>query len=453
MPQRARNRRPAFATALVIWAVALAVLILGTTQLSAWRQAADGREAVARVRAKWAARAAVEACAARLEHEATQAQPLGARTLLAQLAIDSIGDLSGATYRTRREEAGRIVDGPSDVQAKLNINTMTSADLMLLPDMTQEVADAIVDWIDADDDPGEQGSEREAYLSQPIPYITRNAPVRDLRDLELVAGVKPEWVRGEDWNLNGVLDPNEDDGDATWPPDNADGRLDAGWSAFVDTGGTFGGLASTGEERIDLTTADAQAVATALGVESAQADAIVAHVQNNSGQLADFISTNLSTIAQRNQQSQRGQGRTGGGGTGGRQQPRVRNLERAQLTTLLDRCTSGDPRAIAPGKVNLNTADERSFEYLASIDPATRDAILLFRDQFAGDMPSIADLLDAPTLTPAVVATLFPILDTRSNVFRVSAVGRDAATGLSVEIVAEVDRSTLPVTIRTLSIR
>ena len=38
---------------------------------------------------------------------------------------------------------------------------------------------------------------------------------------------RPEFVRGEDWNLNGRLDPNEDDGDISYPPDNSDGKLDA----------------------------------------------------------------------------------------------------------------------------------------------------------------------------------------------------------------------------------
>ena len=44
----------------------------------------------------------------------------------------------------------------------------------------------------------------------------------------MVLGVWPKEVRGEDWNLNNRLDPNENDGDASFPDDNADGVLDYG---------------------------------------------------------------------------------------------------------------------------------------------------------------------------------------------------------------------------------
>jgi hypothetical protein len=45
------------------------------------------------------------------------------------------------------------------------------------------------------------------------------------------------------------------------------------------------------------------------------------------------------------------------------------------------------------------------------------------------------------------------ILDTRSNAFIVSSRGRDAKTGIEVEIVATVDRSTLPATITEIRIQ
>jgi len=42
-----------------------------------------------------------------------------------------------------------------------------------------------------------------------------------------------EILYGEDTNLNGVLDPNENDGDVSLPTDNRDGRLDAGLLEYV----------------------------------------------------------------------------------------------------------------------------------------------------------------------------------------------------------------------------
>ncbi|MGQ0627970.1 MAG: hypothetical protein ACT4PL_07710 [Phycisphaerales bacterium] len=445
------NRR-GFATALVLWAIALAVLILAGLQMSAWRQAADGREAVARVRAQWAARAAIESVVARLEDEATQAQPLGAKSLMESLAADSNGELAGATYRTRHEDTTGVRSGPQDLGGLLNINLMTFDDLMLMPDMTEDAAYAIIDWIDADEDANLLGAEAESYLGLPIPYRPRNGPIRSLHELELVIGVKPEWVRGEDWNLNGLLDPGEDDGDITWPPDNRDGKLDAGWSAIVSTGGTSGGIAPTGEKRLDLATEQASAVAAAVGCESDQADAIVGHVTGGATTLGDFIRTNLSTIAQQNAQRQ-AQGSVLGQAANANRRTRVANLSREQLGALLDRCTIGESKMVYPGKINLNTVDERTLEYLATLQPTTRDALVLFRDQNAGDIAHLTDLLTVPQMNAATLADLYEKFDVRTNVYSVTAQGRDEATGLVVEITAEVDRSTLPVTIRSVVVR
>ena len=64
-----------------------------------------------------------------------------------------------------------------------------------------------------------------------------NAPVREaladiddaaVEELRLVAGVTAEILYGEDANLNGILDANENDADESAPYDNRDSRLDPG---------------------------------------------------------------------------------------------------------------------------------------------------------------------------------------------------------------------------------
>ena len=66
----------------------------------------------------------------------------------------------------------------------------------------------------------------------PSPYQIANAPLTTLDELLLVKGFTARIVYGEDANLNGLLDPNEDDGDASFPPDNGDGVLDRGLRAW-----------------------------------------------------------------------------------------------------------------------------------------------------------------------------------------------------------------------------
>ena len=53
---------------LVIWAVAIAAVLVGAAQVLAYRQATMGRESVAKVEARWAARAGIEETLAVLEY-------------------------------------------------------------------------------------------------------------------------------------------------------------------------------------------------------------------------------------------------------------------------------------------------------------------------------------------------------------------------------------------------
>jgi hypothetical protein len=150
--------------------------------------------------------------------------------------------------------------GLVDESSKININWLasespsdaTQAWLMNLPNMTPEIADAILDFIDTDDSQRTNGAESQYYQQLSPSYTARNAPLRSLDELLLVRGVTPALLYGEDSNHNGLLDPNENDGTNTWPPDNADGVLQPGWSAFLTVHSIEGNIQSTGEDRINL---------------------------------------------------------------------------------------------------------------------------------------------------------------------------------------------------------
>lgn len=105
--------------------------------------------------------------------------------------------------------------------------------LMGIPGMTLEVSEAIFDWIDADDEQRANGAENEYYQSLAPPYECKNAKLETLDELLLIRGITPQVLFGEDANRNGLLDPNENDGQLTAPFDNGDGVLDRGWSAYL----------------------------------------------------------------------------------------------------------------------------------------------------------------------------------------------------------------------------
>lgn len=128
------------------------------------------------------------------------------------------------------------VFGLVDEAGKLNLNTITQArlpTLLALPGMTEELAAAIVDWVDTDDDITPNGAESETYERLQPAYSCKNGPFESIEELALLNGATREILYGEDANQNGVLDPNEDDGDKSEPQDNADGKLDFGILEYV----------------------------------------------------------------------------------------------------------------------------------------------------------------------------------------------------------------------------
>src|SRR5213078_1447855 len=82
--------------------------------------------------------------------------------------IDSDGNLTGVRH------------GLEDESTRLNLNVLLILDkqqpgagrtlLMALPDMTEDIADAILDYIDPDDDARELGAEIDYYSSLDPPY-------------------------------------------------------------------------------------------------------------------------------------------------------------------------------------------------------------------------------------------------------------------------------------------
>jgi type II secretory pathway component PulK len=120
--------------------------------------------------------------------------------------------------------------GLTDEGAKLNLNAswVTADVLLFLPRMTPELAAAIVDWRDTNEDVTQGGAESETYLRYNPPYRCKNTNYESVAELRLVRGGDLNVLYGDDANLNGILDANENDGDASTPSDNQDGRVDPG---------------------------------------------------------------------------------------------------------------------------------------------------------------------------------------------------------------------------------
>ena len=158
----------------------------------------------------------------------------------AYFSIRAVAPADGGGYAQRF--------GVVDEGGKLNVNSLIALDptgqvlhdaLMKIPDMTEEIADAIVDWVDADDDARAGGAESAYYLALSNPYKAKNGPLNTLDELLLVKGVTDALLYGGDKNRNGVQDEGE--------PDNT-----RGWSDYVTVYGRELNVDMTGTARIYL---------------------------------------------------------------------------------------------------------------------------------------------------------------------------------------------------------
>jgi len=131
--------------------------------------------------------------------------------------------------------------GVVDETSKLNLNVATREQLIRLFEQLRlenvtpvELAEALMDWRDADETPRPNGAETSYYQTLTPAYRCKNAPLETVEEVLLIKGFNGRILYGEDYNRNGHLDPNEDDGEkGMFPPDNADGVLNRGLYAYA----------------------------------------------------------------------------------------------------------------------------------------------------------------------------------------------------------------------------
>ena len=154
--------------------------------------------------------------------------------------------------------------GLENESARLNLNTILLADksggdenggrklLMALPGMTESIADAILDWIDSDEDTRQLGAERDYYASLPRPYAPRNGPLGSIEELLLVRDVTPALLFGADLNRNGAIDGTEQNLTSIDNVDNSMGQLNRGWAAYLTLDSCEANVRPDGKPKIDV---------------------------------------------------------------------------------------------------------------------------------------------------------------------------------------------------------
>ncbi|MFO7959090.1 MAG: type II secretion system protein GspK [Candidatus Brocadiia bacterium] len=260
--------------------------------------------------------------------------------------------------RTNLQDDGQHYYGLTDEASKINLNSASSDMLLEMPNMTAELADAIIDWRDEDADVSPSGAEGEYYLLRRDPYYCKDAPFEAVEEVLLLRDGSEDVLYGEDRNRNGVLDYNEDD--------NGDGSLDRGFLDYATVYSVEPNTASDGEERVDVNSLDTDDLSETLR-EVVSDDRLFTVLQNTRrgrpfDNVLDFYFDSGLTLE--------------------------------EFAPIADGLTTVDEDELT-GMVNVNTASREVLLCLPELDESDVDALLSRREDSETDLSSIAWVADA----------------------------------------------------------
>jgi len=274
--------------------------------------------------------------------------------------------------------------GLTDESGKINLATADEEMIARLPGMTPQLVAALLDWRDGDADTRTDGAEQDYYDQLGQPYNVRNGALMSIEELLLIKGFTGGIVYGEDANLNTLLEPNEDDGDENFPPDNNDGVLDMGLYGSATVASYGPDLGAEGAAKTDLNSGGARAKMQELSL-SAQTTQFVERFRADGGRFkhpSELL--NMSYKLKKD----------AGGGGGGKGKGSFGKGGGAPGTRAGDTITSGvtvddmpaimanfttapgGGRAPAMGLLNVNTALIPALAALPGIDSAVAQQIV-----------------------------------------------------------------------------
>ena len=363
----------------------------------------------------------------------------------------------------RQDESGKVLFGIGDEESRLNLNTASQQELAKIDGMIPDVVAAIMDWRDKDNTVRPGGAEAEYYMSLKPPYLPRNGPFQSVRELLMVRGVTRDLFMGEDTNQNGLLDPEEDDGKSSSPPDNHDGILDAGWSGMLTVNSSAANKNVLGQERVDIKAADESELAKVKGLSKDIAKAIVAwRNQTQLQTIFDLLevtalappasgrtAASQTTITRGNQRTQPNQNGAQNGGQQNATPVGPKLISDTLLMEIADDIAVGSDEEL-PGAVNINSASTEVLACLPGLDRQLAQAVVSYRKS-AGFFSNIAWLLKVDGMNAQILKQLAPRISARSDTYRILSEGRVPSSGARKRIEAIVRFSS--VEFKTLSWR
>jgi len=314
--------------------------------------------------------------------------------------------------------------GVTDLAGRINVNVAGRETLLAMPNMTEELVDCLLDYRDGDDEPRENGAEQEQYNDLDPPQAIRNGFFLTLEELLLVKGFGGRVVYGDDANLNGLLEANEDDGEETYPEDDGDGVLNAGLRGLATVISYEPNVNSAGRQRININGDFSERdLRSGVGRTTAEFIQLYRAEGNSFRHPGDLLK--LSHVLKKTHSKDNRKGKTISSG--------VRNG--SQLARALDNLTTTDA-GMSIGLVNVNTAPvEVLSALLGPLDANLADQIVASRrnrpaEDPAQTSPGTAAWLYAERLVGAEkFKQIAPLLTGRGFQYHVQVVGYGVSSG------------------------
>jgi type II secretory pathway component PulK len=339
--------------------------------------------------------------------------------------------------------------GIVDEASKLNLNRADSPMFQMLPNMSTDMADAIVDWRDPDDTISGNGAESEYYVSlTPRPYNAKNANFESVEELLLVRDFTKDILFGYDLNRNGVLDDYERSlggGSGLQVSVNSGASDSRGLFNYVTVNSVEPNTTVDGQTRINVNDADTSALQQALS------DALGANRATQIlNQLAPYYARGRGGNGANGRPVNTGTGGTGTGTAG--QQQQILNvftdmgtfyvasgMKPDEFDKVADKLTASQEKTLT-GLINVMTAPRQVLQCLPGLQSGDADLLVAQRGS-QSTTASIAWIFTA--LQPTTAARIAPYLTNRSFVYSadIVAVSGDGRSFKRVRIVVDAQKS------------
>ncbi len=396
-----RVKSPGLVLVAVMWIIILLTVMIAVVAKSSRLDTRISMGGAEQMRLKWACRAGIETAVAVLGDDEEET------------VSDSYDDLwyaNDVDFNDVQLDLCRFSVEVVDESSKLNVNTATKNQLLYIPDMTEEIADSIIDWRDGNDNINAGGAESGYYINMPYGYKIRNGKIKTVREMLRIKGVTQGL-------LYGLLD------------DENVSVYNAGWINYLTCYGYCEDIDVDGGSRTNISEGSARPMAKRLGISESLAQWIVDTRGNkNYKSIGDLISKNTPPRPQKQS---------------GNSSNNSTVLDLQTFYKIADRITVSKQKTVI-GRVNINTAPYEVLVAVLEGDDQIAEDIIAYRESQINGITELGQLAQISSFTNTIVNKYIGYFTTRSSVFTVYSYARTETTGADRQVEAVIDRGQSP---------